>query len=38
MDSYEAVTVADIAAVLQKYPLSANTTVAIGPIARLPDA
>lgn len=38
MDSYEAVTVPDIAAVLEKYPLTANTTVAVGPTPHLPDA
>jgi predicted Zn-dependent peptidase len=38
MDSYEAVTVSDIAAVLEKYPLTANTTIAVGPMPHLPDA
>lgn len=38
MDSYEAVTIDDIAAVLEKYPLTSNTTVAVGPTPNLPDA
>lgn len=38
MDSYEAVTVDDIAAVLEKYPLTTNTTVAVGPKPCLPEA
>ncbi len=38
MDSYEAVTIDDIATVLEEYPLTANTTVAVGPTPNLPDA
>ncbi|MBC8871308.1 MAG: insulinase family protein [Planctomycetes bacterium] len=38
LDSYEAVTVRDVVAVLEKYPLTANTTVAVGPMPHLPDA
>ena len=38
LDSYEAVTVGDVVAVLEKYPLTANTTVAVGPMPHLPDA
>jgi len=38
LDSYEAVTVSDIVTILEKYPLTANTTVAIGPTPQLPDA
>ena len=34
--SYEAVTPADIAAVLERYPLTVNTTVAVGPLKELP--
>jgi len=36
LDSYEAVTVDDVASVLEKYPLTANTTVAVGPMPHLP--
>lgn len=35
LDAYEAVTMDDVAAVLAKYPLTENTTVAIGPLAKL---
>jgi predicted Zn-dependent peptidase len=34
--SYEAVTPGDIAAVLEQYPLTVNTTVAVGPLEELP--
>jgi predicted Zn-dependent peptidase len=36
MDRYEAVTCDDVAAVLKKYPLTASTTVAVGPLKELP--
>jgi predicted Zn-dependent peptidase len=35
VDSYQAVTRADVAAVLEKYPLTVNTTVTIGPLTEL---
>jgi predicted Zn-dependent peptidase len=35
LDAVEAITLADIAAVLAKYPLTKSTTVAIGPLATL---
>ncbi|MGE3779629.1 MAG: insulinase family protein, partial [Pirellulaceae bacterium] len=35
VDAYQQVTRADIAAVLERYPLSLCTTVAVGPLARL---
>ncbi len=39
VEAYERVTVADIAAVLEQYPLTKRTTVAVGPLSnlRLPD-
>jgi hypothetical protein len=37
VEAYRAVTVDDIAAVMKKYPLSRNTTVAIGPLTELPE-
>ena len=37
LDAYRAVTCDDIARVLTKYPLSMNTTVAIGPLTELPE-
>lgn len=36
MERYEAVTCDDVAAVLQEHPLTANTTVAVGPLKELP--
>jgi predicted Zn-dependent peptidase len=36
VDRYRAVTLADIAAVLKKYPLSHPATVAVGPLTELP--
>ena len=33
--AYRAVTLADIAAVLEKYPLSENTTVCVGPLTQV---
>lgn len=36
VDHYRAVTLADIAAVLKKYPLSQPATVAVGPLTELP--
>lgn len=36
LDAVEAVTLEQMAAVLEKYPLSRGTTVAIGPLAELP--
>jgi len=38
VDRYRAVTLADIAAVLMKYPLSQPATVAVGPLSELPTA
>jgi predicted Zn-dependent peptidase len=35
VQSYQAVTTRDIAAVLEKYPFTASTTVAIGPLEKL---
>lgn len=35
VEAYRKVTLADIAAVLQKYPLTQNTTVAVGPLTEL---
>ena len=35
VDAYRDVTLADIAAVLKKYPLTQNTTVAVGPLTEL---
>ena len=37
LDAVAGVTVADLAAVLAKYPLTRATTVAIGPLAELPQ-
>jgi predicted Zn-dependent peptidase len=37
VDAYRAVTVDGIAAVMKKYPLSLNTTIAIGPLTELPE-
>lgn len=37
VEAYRAVTVDAIAAVMKKYPLSANTTVAIGPLTELSE-
>ena len=37
VQSYEAVTCADVAAVLARYPLTAPTTVAVGPLKMLPS-
>jgi predicted Zn-dependent peptidase len=34
-EAYRKVTLADIAAVLKKYPLTQNTTVAVGPLTEL---
>ncbi len=36
MERYEKVTCDEVAAVLEKYPLTANTTVAMGPLKELP--
>jgi predicted Zn-dependent peptidase len=35
VESYRKVTLADIATVLKKYPLTMNTTVAVGPLMEL---
>ena len=35
VDAYERVTVADIAAVLEQFPLTHRTTVAVGPLSKL---
>ena len=35
VDAYERVTVADIATVLQQYPITKRTTVAVGPLSKL---
>ena len=32
VDRYKAVTVVDVAAVVEKYPYTTNTTVAVGPL------
>ena len=37
LDTVAGITVADIAAVLAKYPLTRAATVAIGPLAELPQ-
>jgi len=38
IEAYQAVTVADVAAVLKKYPLTVNSTVSVGPLAELAAA
>jgi hypothetical protein len=35
LDAVERVTIADLEAVLKKYPLSVNTTFAVGPLEKL---
>ena len=35
VEAYRKVTLQDIAAVLKKYPLTENTTVAVGPLTEL---